>query len=77
MGWGGRIGDVLQSGNGAATLTCVNASGNAVYLTGRNAIQYAVGTGGPARTMGDPLLTLRGRRVVLGVPQAELDRPEQ
>ena len=46
-GWGGRIGDLFQSGNGSATLTCVNASGNAVYLTGRSAVQYAVGTGGP------------------------------
>lgn len=46
-GWGGRIGDVFQSGNGAAALTCINTSGNAVYLTGRSAIQYAVGTGGP------------------------------
>jgi uncharacterized protein (DUF1501 family) len=46
-GWGGRIGDVFQNGNGAASLTCINASGNAVYLTGRSALQYAVGTGGP------------------------------
>jgi uncharacterized protein (DUF1501 family) len=46
-GWGGRIGDLFQSGNGAATLTCINASGNAVYLTGRSAVQYAIGTGGP------------------------------
>jgi uncharacterized protein (DUF1501 family) len=46
-GWGGRIGDLLQSGNGSATLTCINATGNAVFLTGKTAIQYAVGTGGP------------------------------
>ena len=46
-GWGGRIGDVFQSGNGSATLTCINASGNAVYLTGKSALQYSVGTGGP------------------------------
>jgi len=46
-GWGGRIGDLMQSGNGAATLTCINASGNAIYLTGRSAVQYAIGTGGP------------------------------
>lgn len=46
-GWGGRIGDLFQSGNGAATLTCINASGNAVYLTGKAAVQYAIGTGGP------------------------------
>lgn len=46
-GWGGRLGDLFQSGNGTATLTCINASGNAVYLTGRSAIQYTVGTNGP------------------------------
>ena len=46
-GWGGRIGDVFQSGNGSSTLTCVNASGNAVYLTGQAALQYSIGAGGP------------------------------
>ena len=46
-GWGGRIGDLVQSGNGNATLTCINAAGNAVFLTGRQAVQYAVGTSGP------------------------------
>ena len=46
-GWGGRIGDVYQNGNGTASLTCINASGNAVYLTGRSALQYSIGTGGP------------------------------
>jgi len=46
-GWGGRIGDLMQGGNGASTLTCINASGNAIYLTGRSAVQYAIGTGGP------------------------------
>ena len=46
-GWGGRIGDLYESGNGTATLTCINASGNAVYLTGKQALQYSIGTGGP------------------------------
>ncbi len=46
-GWGGRIGDLLQSGNGAAALTCINASGNSVYLAGRTAIQYSVTANGP------------------------------
>ena len=46
-GWGGRIGDLLQSGNGNASLTCINASGNAVYLTGRSAVQYSISTAGP------------------------------
>jgi uncharacterized protein (DUF1501 family) len=46
-GWGGRIGDLLQSGNGASTLTCINATGNAVFLSGRSAVQYGVTTNGP------------------------------
>ena len=46
-GWGGRIGDLLQSGNGSAALTCVNIAGNAVFLTGKSAVQYSVTTNGP------------------------------
>jgi uncharacterized protein (DUF1501 family) len=46
-GWGGRIGDLFQSGNGTSTLTCINASGNSVFLSGRTAIQYSVATTGP------------------------------
>ncbi|NJC35198.1 uncharacterized protein (DUF1501 family) [Sphingomonas jejuensis] len=52
-GWGGRIGDLFMSGNGASTLTCINASGNAVYLTGKSAIQYSIGTGGPVPLIGN------------------------
>lgn len=47
-GWGGRIGDLFQSNNGtSATLTCINAAGNAVYLAGKQAVQYSVGNNGP------------------------------
>ena len=46
-GWGGRIGDQLQAGNGTATLTCINASANAVFLTGQAAVQYSVTPSGP------------------------------
>ena len=46
-GWGGRIGDLLQAGNGTATLTCINPTGNAVFLTGKAAIQYSVTPSGP------------------------------
>ena len=46
-GWGGRIGDLLQSGNGSAALTCINATGNAVFMSGQTAIQYSVTTNGP------------------------------
>ena len=45
-GWGGRMGDLFQSGNGNATFTCVNVSGNAVYLSGKSAVQYQVSTNG-------------------------------
>jgi uncharacterized protein (DUF1501 family) len=45
-GWGGRMGDLFQSGNGNATFTCVNVSGNAVYLSGKSAVQYQVSTEG-------------------------------
>ncbi|MEO6153180.1 MAG: DUF1501 domain-containing protein [Croceibacterium sp.] len=46
-GWGGRIGDLLQSGNGTSTLTCINLAGNAVFLTGTAAVQYSITTAGP------------------------------
>jgi uncharacterized protein (DUF1501 family) len=46
-GWGGRIGDLLQSGNGNSVLTCINASSSAVFLSGRQAVQYSVSTNGP------------------------------
>ncbi len=46
-GWGGRIGDLLQSGNGNSVLTCINAAGNAVFMSGRTAVQYGVTTNGP------------------------------
>ncbi len=41
-GWGGRMGDLFAAANGNATFTCVNVSGNAVYLSGRQAVQYQV-----------------------------------
>ena len=46
-GWGGRIGDLFQAGNGTATTTCINVSGNAVFLTGKAAVQYSVTSSGP------------------------------
>lgn len=45
-GWGGRMGDLFQAANGNATFTCVNVSGNAVYLSGKTAVQYQVSTNG-------------------------------
>ena len=45
-GWGGRMGDLFQASNANATFTCVNVSGNAVYLSGKTAVQYQVSTSG-------------------------------
>lgn len=52
-GWGGRMGDLLQSGNGRAALTCISAAGNATYLAGRSAIQYVAGPSGPTPLLYD------------------------
>ncbi len=46
-GWGGRMGDLFVAGNANATFTCVNVSGNAVFLSGHSAVQYQVATSGP------------------------------
>lgn len=51
-GWGGRLGDLFASGNGNSTFTCISVSGNAVYLTGQNAVQYQVGAGGAVAVNG-------------------------
>jgi len=46
-GWGGRMGDLLQSGNGNAALTCINPSGSTVFLAGNSAVQYSLTPKGP------------------------------
>ena len=51
-GWGGRLGDLFQSGNGKSTFTCVNVSGNAVFMSGRDAVQYQVSTTGSVALRG-------------------------
>lgn len=45
-GWGGRIGDLFLSANGASTFSCVNASGNAVFMSGQSAVQYQISVDG-------------------------------
>lgn len=41
-GWGGRMGDLLASNNSKATFTSISASGNAIWLSGQNVMQYQV-----------------------------------
>jgi len=45
-GWGGRLGDRFLSGNGNATFTCINVSGNAVFMSGGQAVQYQMSSSG-------------------------------
>ena len=42
-GWGGRLADLLLDDNGGdSVFTCVSVAGNAVMMTGRDAVQYQV-----------------------------------
>ena len=46
VGWGGRIGDYALSSNDQALLTCISASGNAVFVSGEKALQYQISPSG-------------------------------
>jgi uncharacterized protein (DUF1501 family) len=39
-GWGGNVGDLALSGNANSMFSCISVSGNAVFLSGQNALQY-------------------------------------
>lgn len=48
-GWGGRMGDLAMSSNSNALFTCISATGNTVFLSGKDAITYQISTrGAPA-----------------------------
>jgi uncharacterized protein (DUF1501 family) len=46
VGWGGRLGDLAMAGNDHALLTCISAAGNAVFVSGENALQYQISPSG-------------------------------
>jgi len=46
VGWGGNIGDLALSSNGNSLFTCISVSGNAVFLSGDQALQYQVSNNG-------------------------------
>jgi uncharacterized protein (DUF1501 family) len=49
-GWGGRLGDLGLSSNASnSELTCISASSNAVYVAGRDALQYQISGNGAIR----------------------------
>ena len=46
VGWGGNLGDLALSSNATSTFTCINVTGNAVFLSGDQALSYQVSTSG-------------------------------
>ncbi|MGJ7526290.1 DUF1501 domain-containing protein [Variovorax sp. GB1P17] len=54
IGWGGNIGDLAlrQNPSASSLFTCISVSGNTVFLSGDEALQYQVGTGGAVRIKG-------------------------
>jgi uncharacterized protein (DUF1501 family) len=50
IGWGGNIGDLALSSNGTGSLfTCISITGNAVFLSGDNALAYQVSPSGAVK----------------------------
>lgn len=48
-GWGGRLGDLFLNQNSTSTYTCMNVSGNAVFMAGQQAVQYQVSSNGAVK----------------------------
>lgn len=46
VGWGGRMGDLALSSNQNSMFTAINATGNAVFLSGQTAVPYQVSSSG-------------------------------
>ena len=49
QGWGGRLADMMASGNESSLFTAISASGRAVWLSGRSVKQYQVAPNGAIR----------------------------
>jgi uncharacterized protein (DUF1501 family) len=49
IGWGGNIGDLALNSNTNSLFTCISVTGNAVFLSGDQALSYQVGTGGAVK----------------------------
>ncbi|MBI2768298.1 MAG: DUF1501 domain-containing protein [Burkholderiales bacterium] len=45
-GWGGHIGDLALSSNANSLFTCISVTGNAVFLSGEQALTQQIGSGG-------------------------------
>lgn len=45
-GWGGKIGDLALNSNSDSQFSCISVTGNSVFLSGNNALQYQCSTDG-------------------------------
>ena len=52
IGWGGKLGDLVASGNTNTVFTSISVSGNAVFSAGNTTFQYQVGNGGAVQING-------------------------
>jgi uncharacterized protein (DUF1501 family) len=52
IGWGGKLGDLVASGNTNTVFTSISVSGNAVFSAGNTVFQYQVGAGGAVQING-------------------------
>lgn len=77
-GWGGRMADLFLSQNSNSAVTAINAAGNAVFLTGKTANQYAVSSAGPialngnAKTLFGSATGATALQSIIGAPQTNL-----
>ena len=46
IGWGGNIGDLALSSNTNSMFTCISVTGNSVFMSGQQALQYQCSTAG-------------------------------
>ncbi len=52
IGWGGNIGDLALSANTNSLFTCISVTGNAVFLSGDQALAYQVSPNGAVKING-------------------------
>jgi uncharacterized protein (DUF1501 family) len=62
VGWGGRIADLIESAENRSTFTAISAAGNAVWLSGKDVIQYQVSGGGATRLGADAADSVYGSK---------------
>jgi uncharacterized protein (DUF1501 family) len=57
IGWGGKLGDLAQSGNSNSLFTCISPNGSAVFLAGQQALAYQISPNGviPVNGIKSPL----------------------